>query len=94
MIGMASWRVAADLAATRRLREIEVESGVHVQPGSPQLLCPVGVLRLLVLTSHPGGYAALVCADESVGSQPPPVFHDFDPTVEIDLDRTSVILEG
>jgi 7,8-dihydropterin-6-yl-methyl-4-(beta-D-ribofuranosyl)aminobenzene 5'-phosphate synthase len=39
------------------------------------------------VTSHPGGrYAALVCADKSVGSQPPPVFHDFDPTVEIDLE--------
>jgi len=27
-----------------------------------------------------------VCADESVGSRPPPVFHGFDPVVEIDLE--------
>lgn len=32
------------------------------------------------------GTLRLVCADGSAGSGPPPVFHDFDPAVEIDLE--------
>lgn len=44
--------------------------------------------QAVLITTRPlaARYAAVVCADDSPGSRPPPVFHEFEPAVEIDLE--------
>jgi 7,8-dihydropterin-6-yl-methyl-4-(beta-D-ribofuranosyl)aminobenzene 5'-phosphate synthase len=79
----------------------EVEPRRSGSPGTVSAHAEKRALRLIFVDSVPvpkraweqasvvsrpcGRYAALVCADDSVGSRPLPAFHDFDPVVEIDL---------